>query len=106
MAKIFVTNYNPQFSYEVAYEYGDPVFMTQAFVPPEGYAHAQKKFDTFAASATADDVLLLSGANVLVAMAVAAWLRYFPSVTILQHGKTRNSEGKIVDCYTLYTLER
>ena len=104
MPKIYVTNYNPEFSYDLAKEYGEPVYMTQGFVPPADFNSVSAKFEKFASEATEDDFLLLSGANVLVAIAVAAWLKSHANVPVLQHTKKRNAEGRLVPAYTLYTI--
>lgn len=106
MPKIYITNYNPEFSYDLAREYGEPIYMTQGFVPPADFAAIERKFTKFAAEATSDDFLLLSGANILVAIAVAAWLRTHPEVTVLQHSKKRDESGRIVPAYTVFTVSR
>ncbi len=106
MPKIFVTNYNPEFSYELIHDYGDPVYMTQGFVPPAEFANYEKKFTEYAKNATEDDFLLLSGANILVAIATAAWLKVHTSVNVLQHSRKRDESGKLVPAYTMYTLTR
>lgn len=106
MPKIYVTNYNPEFSYDLVHEYGDPVYMTQGFVPPADFSAVERKFTKFAEEATENDFLLLSGANILVAIAIAAWLRKHPNVSVLQHTKKRNEDGRIVPAYTMFTLEK
>jgi hypothetical protein len=104
MPKIFVTNYNPEFSYEMVHEHGDPIYMSQGFVPPTDYGVVMSKFRAFAETASAEDHLLLSGANVLVAMAVAAWLDVHGAVNVLQHTKKKNEHGKIVPAYASFEL--
>ena len=106
MSKVFVTNYNPDFSYDDAENIGELIYMTEGFVPPAHYASAQKKFAAFAASASSDDVLLLSGANVLVAVAVSEWLGVHDTVTVLQHTKKRGESGRLESSYTTFTLRR
>lgn len=104
MPKIFVTNYNPEFSYDMVHEHGEPVYMSQGFVPPADYGTTLAKFRAFAETATADDHLLLSGANILVAMAVAAWLDVHGAVNVLQHTKKKNEQGRIVPAYASFDL--
>ena len=103
MPKIFVTNYNPDFSYDNADQFGEVVYMTQGFVPPSQYENVTRKFEQYAKSASEDDMLLFSGANILTAIAVSEWLKVFPSINVLQHTKKREN-GQQVSAYTSFRI--
>jgi hypothetical protein len=105
MPRVFVTNYNPDFDYESASELGELVYMTEGFVPPSNYKSAERKFAAFASASGPDDLLLLSGANVLVAIAVARWLDVHSGVTVLQHTKRRGESGRMESAYTSFLIE-
>lgn len=106
MPKVYITNYNADFSYKLAEEYGETVFMTHGFVPAEQFDQTERRFESYAREATDEDMLLLVGATTVCAIAVAAWLRVHPEVTLLQYTKRRNEEGKSVPAYNMYILRR
>jgi len=104
--KIFVTNYNPEHDYEVAEEMGTVVMMTHGFIPAGRLTKTYETFDTYAQQAQEGDALLLSGANIVCAMAVAAWLRHHPSVTVMQHTKVKSDNGGFRTSYITYNVSR
>lgn len=74
---IFVPNFVDTNDYSMAAEMGELVFMTKGVnVLPADALH--KKFATYFAEAADDDMLLLSGSNLLCAVAYAEWCRRFP----------------------------
>jgi hypothetical protein len=88
--RIFVTNFNPEHDYDVAEEMGETVMMTHGFIPAARLSKTMETFDTYARQASPDDALLLSGANIVCVLAIAAWLRHHPTVTVMQHTKVKD----------------
>lgn len=83
--KVYITNYNYAFDYTGAEGFGEPIFMTQGVVPNQHLLQKLDIFRKFAAQSSPEDYLLLSGSNVLCAMATIAWAEVHGSVNILSH---------------------
>lgn len=106
MPKVYITNYNADFNYDLAKKYGEVVWMSHGFVPAESFQEVEERFESFARNAEEDDMLLLVGATTLCAIAVAAWLRVHDEVTLLQYTKKRDENGRTVPAYNMYILRR
>lgn len=85
MPKVYITNYNPNFTYEAAEEFGDTVHMTEGVQSKTKIPRLYKTFKSYAERASQDDIVLLSGTNLVCAIATAAWLSVHPRITVLQH---------------------
>jgi hypothetical protein len=102
--KVYVTNYNPNYEYDKAESFGEIVNMTQGYIPPHKYEKAFNTFHTYAQQANANDYLLLSGSNIICALALAAWLRYHEDVSILQHTKSKDENGSPIYYYVVHNV--
>lgn len=104
MPKVYVTNYNGNYDYSKAEEYGELIHMTQGFIPGSRYDSSMKTFENYAKTASDDDYLLLSGSNLVCALAVAAWLRHKGKVNLLQHGKSWDESKNPIPVYLSYNV--
>jgi len=104
MRKVFVTNYNKMFDYERAKEFGELVFMTQGMILPREYDNIATTFENYAKLAHDDDILLLSGPNLICAVATTTWLRFHPVVELMQHGKVKDENGALIPSYITYRV--
>jgi hypothetical protein len=102
MPKVYITNYNPDYDYEAAEQIGETIHMTTGHMPEYKLKGLKEKFDKFAASAERGDFLLLSGSNIVTAIAAISWMEIHPEVVLLQHGKTKNSDGVYQTSYIRY----
>jgi len=89
--KIHVTNYNPAYDYSNAEQYGELIFMTKGYLPPSAHRKAEESFLAYATQASTDDYLMLSGSNIVCALALASWLSVFKSANLLYHVKGKGS---------------
>lgn len=93
---IFVPNFVDTNDYTPAAEMGELIFMTKGVnIHPPAVLH--KKFATYFADAQEEDVLLLSGSNIVCATAYAEWCKRFPTSRNLLTFDRRVG-------YTLHTL--
>ena len=60
--------------------------MTEGVIPHRTLHSKAATFDAYAKNATEEDFLLLSGTNLVSALAVLAWSKHHPRFTILQYG--------------------
>lgn len=104
MPKVYVTNYNGNYDYSKAESYGELIHMTQGFIPTSRYDGALKTFENYAKTASDEDFLLLSGSNLVCALAVAAWLRHRGSIKLLQHGKAWDESKNSIPTYLSYNV--
>lgn len=104
MPKVYSTNYNGSYDYSAAEKFGTVIHMTQGFIPPHKHGAIMQTFENYAKTATADDYLLLSGSNLVCAMATAAWLKYNEKVRLLQHMKNKSPDGQQETSYIMYNV--
>jgi hypothetical protein len=97
--KVYVTNHNANYDYSSAEAYGEIIYMTSGYMPAKNYQSILTTFENYAKTATENDYLLLSGANLVCALAMAAWLRHHKSVTLLQHGKGMDDNKNPISVY-------
>lgn len=102
MPKVFITNYNPEYDYSAAEDLGETVIMTRGHIPEYKLNSVQKTFEAYAQSAGPEDYLLLSGSNIVTAIAAYAWSKHSPSVSMLQHARSRGSDGQPRTTYIEY----
>jgi hypothetical protein len=76
--------------------------MTSGYIPAKNYQSTLTTFENYAKTATENDYLLLSGANLVCALAMAAWLRHHDGVTLLQHGKGFDENKNPIPIYQQY----
>jgi len=100
--KVFVTNYNGSYDYSSAEKHGELVNMTQGFIPLHRATSILSTFENYAKQATSDDFLLLSGSNLVCALAMAAWMKHRPNVSLLQHHKVNGQDGQPSSYSCLY----
>ena len=101
--KIFVTNYNGNYDYSAAEKHGELVFMTHGYIPMHRFDSAMKSFENYAKESGPDDKLLLSGSNLICALAVLAWSRHRPHVELMQHGIRSDSSAN--PSYIFYRVQ-
>lgn len=99
MPKVFITNYNPAYDYSRADELGETVMMSSGFIPEYKLAALEATFTEYAKQAHISDYLLLSGSNIVSALAAAAWAKQGKAVTFLQHGRSKNADGNMSTTY-------
>lgn len=104
MPKVYSTNYNGSYDYSAAEKFGTVIHMTQGFIPPHRHNSIMQTFENYAKTATSEDYLLLSGSNLVCAMATAAWLKYNENVRLLQHMKSKASDGSQETSYVSYNV--
>lgn len=100
--KVYVTNYNGNYDYSPAEAYGEIINMTSGFVPAKNFQSILNTFENYAKTATENDFLLLSGSNLVCALAMTAWMRHHGSVTLLQHTKVPDSNNNPTPSYQQY----
>ena len=99
MPKVFITNYNPAYDYSKADELGETIMMSSGYIPEYKLAALEATFSEYARKANITDYLLLSGSNIVSALAAAAWMRNGKAVTFLQHGRTKSTDGNMITTY-------
>lgn len=80
---VFAVSFNPEYDYTDSSRFGNLVFMTKGYVLGQETDTIVDIFSRFAATATENDYLLLSGTTLLCSLAVAAWIRTFNSAKLL-----------------------
>jgi hypothetical protein len=97
MPKIFVVNNNPEYDYDFLDEIGEPIYMTHGFVPLGRFDDKVKVFKKYAGQFSEGDILLLSGQNILCAVALSTFLRCISNtpIKIMQAIAKRNPDGTI-----------
>jgi hypothetical protein len=85
MPKVYVTNYNPNFQYDAAEEFGDVIYMTEGVQSKAKMSKLYDVFKAFAQRASEEDFVMLSGTNLVCAIATSAWLSIHPRMNVLQH---------------------
>lgn len=104
MPKVFITNYNPEYDYSAAEELGETVIMTSGHIPEYKLGAVHKIFENYAKTAVEGDYLLLSGSNIVTAIAATAWINYRNSAptSFLQHSRIRDKDGNYRTAYIKY----
>jgi hypothetical protein len=104
MPKVYCTNYNGSYDYSAAEKFGTVIHMTQGFVPPHRHDAIMQVFENYAKTANSEDYLLLSGSNLVCAIATVAWLNYNPGIRLLQHMKVKGVDGTPQTSYVSYNV--
>lgn len=99
--KVYVTNYNGNYDYSPAEKYGELINMTQGFIPAYRYQSILSTFDNYAKTASDEDYLLLSGSNLVCALAVICWHKHGRKLRLLQHNKEFDENRTPVPSYQL-----
>lgn len=99
MSKVYITNFNSEYDYSEAEKLGETVLMSSGYIPEYKLKSLETSFAIYAASATEDDYLLLSGSNIVTAIASAVWARAGKNITFLQHGRRKNADGTMETAY-------
>lgn len=103
--KVYVTNYNGNYDYSSAESYGELINMTQGFIPFHRYDAVLNTFENYAKTANENDYLLLSGSNLVCALAVSAWIKHRGSARLLQHGKAWDEKKNPIPTYLEYNVQ-
>lgn len=102
MPKVFITNYNPEYDYSAAEELGETVIMTSGHIPEYKLGAVHKIFASYAKTANEGDYLLLSGSNIVTAIAATAWSEHKVPTSFLQHSRVRDKDGNYRTAYIKY----
>lgn len=94
--KVYVTNFTG-FEYSEAEKFGEMVFMTEGYVDFKNINKVTEKLAFFIQKSKPDDYLLLSGNNLLCAIALHHWLMFHGTCKVL-HWQLKN--------YVEYIIER
>jgi hypothetical protein len=86
--KVLVTNHSG-YPYEAAEKFGEIIFMTNGYIKLDDLDKIRSKLVQFIAQTEATDYLVLSGNNVLCALAVLAWKERHGYVNILHWASDR-----------------
>ena len=105
MPTVYITNYNPDYDYSTADELGETVIMSRGFIPEYKLKSLENTFNAYAKESQPDDYLLLSGTNIVAALAAAVWMKAGKSIKFLQHGKTRSINGEPSTTYIEHYVE-
>lgn len=89
MSKIYVVNFAPASDFKSVKTVGDLVFMTEGIVRKHPNL-LHEEFRAYANIATDDDYLLLTGPQLLIAIAYAEWCRKFPQPSVFVWDKRRS----------------
>lgn len=91
MPKAYIVNFNGQFSYEGLDEIVDETInMTSGYIQKEKLPNLPAVFRRYAEQATSDDILVLSGTNLVCCLAFNEWAQFFDKVNIAQHAKSKD----------------
>lgn len=104
--KVYVTNYNAQYDYNDAEQYGELVMMSQGFIPSHKLDDLFKNFENYAKIASDDDFLLLSGSNLVCVLAAIAWNRHHPNMELMQHGRVLDEKKQQIASYIFYNVKQ
>ena len=103
--KVWVTNHNAAYDYSNAEQFGELVYMSQGFIPSNKLDNLFETFENYAKTASENDLLLLSGSNLVCALAAIAWNRHHPNMELMQHGKVLDEKKQPVSSYIFYNVK-
>ena len=89
MSKVYIANYSPTNSYREVESIGTPVFVTEGIVK----AHPSRLHEIFRQAfelAGPEDYLLLTGSQIVIAVAYAEWTKKFSEASIFVWDKRAN----------------
>jgi len=102
---VYVVLFNPEFDYTDAERYGTICYMLKGFMVGKSTKELHHIFCQFAKTAKESDYLLLSGSNLVCALATAAWSKQFNSVNLLsmraKKNKTTQETNLIYDLHNV-----
>jgi hypothetical protein len=90
MSKVYVTNFSG-YTYDKADSYGELIYITKGFVNIGNINELKKRLNTFITQTDKDDYLLLSGNNLLCALALHLWINHHSNCKVLHwNGLTKS----------------
>lgn len=96
MNKVYVTNFSG-YTYDKADQFGELIYITSGFVNVSNNQELRNKLNSFITKANKDDYLLLSGNNLLCALALHCWLNVHGVCKVLHW----NGLSKSYDLHTI-----
>jgi len=99
VSKVYITNFNSDYDYSEAEKLGETVLMSSGYIPEYKLKSLEASFAIYALQSTEEDFLLLSGSNIVTAIAAAVWAKAGKGITFLQHGRKKNADGVMETAY-------
>ena len=82
MSKVYIVNYSPTINFSSITTLGTPIYCTEGIIKLNG-TKLHNLFRRSFIPATSEDYLLLTGSQLVIAVAYAEWTKKFPSSSIL-----------------------
>jgi hypothetical protein len=96
MSTVYVVNFNANYDYTDAARFGEVVYMSKGYLPDRSPEDMAKLFREYAVNSKPEDYLLLSGSNILCAIAVAEWMAKGPVNVLFM--STKNKKRQYETC--------